>query len=79
VIGLPDAQWGEVVVACVVLRATQRDTSDLPKELTAFLAGKIARYKLPRRWVLLPELPKTALGKVQKEQLASVVAAMPVA
>lgn len=80
VIGLPDAQWGEVVVACVVLRARQEGDNDaVAQELAAFLAGKIARYKLPRRWVMVQALPKTALGKVQKAQLASLVAALPLA
>jgi fatty-acyl-CoA synthase len=85
VVGLPDAQWGEKVVACVVLRApsepgaptapSQLCTSHAvwTSNLSSYLAEKIARYKLPRDWVLLPELPKTATGKVQKELLMTLV------
>ncbi len=85
VIGLPDTQWGEKVVACVVLRSAglvdKPDTAtDAPAScadwaalFSAFIAGKIARYKLPRDWVFLPELPKTATGKVQKDRLLGVV------
>jgi fatty-acyl-CoA synthase len=81
VIGLPDAQWGEKVVACVVLRApgdigpsgepkcASLATSDWVSVLNTFLTQKIARYKLPKDWVLLTELPKTAMGKVQKDRL----------
>jgi fatty-acyl-CoA synthase len=39
-------------------------------ELNRFLEGRIARYKLPRRWQAAQTLPRTALGKVQKAQLA---------
>ena len=39
--------------------------------LREFLRSRIARYKQPRHWRALPALPKTALGKVQKQQLAS--------
>jgi fatty-acyl-CoA synthase len=75
VVGLPDPQWGEKVVACVVLRApAQSSTAHAAwvSDLNTYLAKHIARYKLPRDWVLLPELPKTATGKVQKNLLQSV-------
>jgi fatty-acyl-CoA synthase len=68
VIGLPDATWGEVVAACVVL-APGWDASQAQQNLSAALAGQLARYKLPRQWHFMPTLPKTALGKVQKAQL----------
>lgn len=66
VLGLPDARWGEVLAAVLVLHAHTRVTDD---ELTAFLAQRVARYKLPRRYVRVAALPRTALGKVQKSQL----------
>ena len=44
--------------------------SDWESVLTGFLRERIARYKLPRRWVFLEALPRTALGKVQKAVLA---------
>jgi fatty-acyl-CoA synthase len=68
VIGLPHPQWGDEVVACVVAQ-TGCDTAALQAELAALLARKIARYKLPRRWIWCTALPKTALGKVQKDLL----------
>lgn len=68
VIGLPDATWGEVVAACVVL-APGLDSQEMQAVLTAALAGQLARYKLPKQWHFLSSLPKTALGKVQKPLL----------
>ncbi len=69
VIGWPDARWGEMVVACVVTHASGSDQAALIATLTEFLTDKIARYKQPRRWVVVDALPKTALGKVQKDRL----------
>jgi fatty-acyl-CoA synthase len=65
-IGLPDARWGEVPVLVVVARAG--GGVDLTRLQTVFEA-QLARFKHPRRIVLLPELPKTALGKVAREAL----------
>lgn len=66
VIGEPDARWGEAVVAVLVARAGQTiDTDALQREL----ATQLARYKLPRRYLITDALPRTALGKVQKNLL----------
>ena len=69
VIGQDDAQWGEVVVAVVVPRAGAVGSSGIEAALREHLQSRIARYKQPRRWVLVPELPRTALGKVRKDEL----------
>jgi fatty-acyl-CoA synthase len=69
VVGLPDARWGEMVVACVVPQNPAADTAALAQQLADDLAPHMARYKQPRRWVVLAALPKTALGKVRKDQL----------
>jgi fatty-acyl-CoA synthase len=65
--GLPDAKWGEVVGVAVVRKPGAVASED---ELRAHLESRIARFKLPRRWMLVGELPKTALGKVQRAALA---------
>ncbi len=71
IVGLPDAQWGEAVVAVLVLRTGHHlDVIALGD----FLAARLARYKLPRRYVVQAALPKTALGKVQKAQLRQAIA-----
>lgn len=66
VLGMPDARWGEAVVAAVV----PRDGQALDAEaLQGWLGQRVARYKLPRRYVAVAALPRTALGKVQKSLL----------
>jgi len=64
VIGERDAQWGEAVVAVIVARTGV----DAPA-LDAFCLGHIARFKRPKRYVFVQELPKNAAGKVLKREL----------
>ncbi|MDF3884390.1 class I adenylate-forming enzyme family protein [Cupriavidus basilensis] len=74
VVGLPDPRWGEVPVA-VVVPAAGADRAALAQEaLRETLAMSMARFKLPRRVVLLDSLPKSALGKVLKPQLRAMLA-----
>ncbi len=71
VVGRPDERWGEMVVA-VVVPAEGRDLS--AGQVIALLDGRIARYKLPREVVFVGQLPRTALGKVRKEDVRRLVA-----
>jgi long-chain acyl-CoA synthetase len=66
VVGAPDAEWGEVVVAFVV--AEPGAVLD-PAALDAHCLAHIARFKRPKRYVLVPALPKNNYGKVLKTAL----------
>jgi len=67
VAGVADAEWGEVVAAWVVPEpGTARPA---PDELTGFAAGRLARFKCPRRIVFVDALPRNALGKVLRHEL----------
>jgi fatty-acyl-CoA synthase len=66
VVGLPDARWGEVPVLAVVPRA---GTAIDAARLQAAFDAALARFKNPRRIVVLAALPKTALGKVRRAEL----------
>jgi acyl-CoA synthetase (AMP-forming)/AMP-acid ligase II len=67
VFGIPDAQWGELVAACVVLKPGVQLTAS---ELIAFGRQFLANYKVPRRIDFSEtELPKSASGKVLKRVL----------
>ena len=72
VVGCPDERWGEAAVAAVVLQPGARLSA---ADVIAMLDGRIARYKQPRAVRFVDSLPRTALGKVQREQLRAVVAA----
>ncbi|WP_249871743.1 acyl-CoA synthetase [Oceanobacillus saliphilus] len=64
VVGLPDDKWGEVVVAFVVSKVELSD-----QELEMFCNQKITRYKVPKKFFFLKELPKTHVGKINKVAL----------
>ncbi len=66
VVGVPDPEWGESLVAFIVPRAHQRPTVD---GLTAFCRERLAGYKVPRRFEFLDELPRNPSGKVLKREL----------
>jgi fatty-acyl-CoA synthase len=66
VVGVPDAQWGEVGVAAVVLKP---GFAAAPDELLDHLRGQLARYKVPRRIELLEALPLSGMGKILKREL----------
>lgn len=65
VVGAPDAEWGEVVVAFVVGTGDPVD----PAALDAHLLTRIARFKRPKRYEFVDELPKNSYGKVLKREL----------
>lgn len=62
VVGAPDAEWGEIVVAFIV------GTVDTD-ELDAHLLQRIARFKRPKRYIHLDQLPKNSYGKVLRREL----------
>ncbi len=62
VVGAPDEEWGEVVVAFIV-------GSVSAAELDAHLLERIARFKRPKRYEFIDELPKNSYGKVLKREL----------
>ncbi|MFF0771832.1 long-chain fatty acid--CoA ligase [Nonomuraea wenchangensis] len=66
VLGVPDARWGEVGRAFVVLRPGASVTTD---ELREFLRLRLAKYKIPVYFDIADDLPKTGSGKIQKPRL----------
>ena len=64
--GRPDPEWGEAVTATVVLR--DGVSVDL-EELRAHCAGRLARFKVPKRVEVAEALPRTASGKLLRRQL----------
>jgi len=66
VIGRPDSRWNEVPVAYVIARG---GGSIDAQTLQAHLLARLARFKVPREFVFVDDLPRTALGKVQHFRL----------
>jgi acyl-CoA synthetase (AMP-forming)/AMP-acid ligase II len=72
VVGVPDDRWGEAVCAVVVPTAGASPTLEA---LQDGVRQRLARYKVPRRLELLPDLPVLASGKVDKKRLRAELAA----
>ncbi len=66
VVGVPHPDFGEVGVAAVVARAGGKPD---PQQLLAALKAQLANYKIPKHFVVVPELPRNTMGKVQKNLL----------
>ncbi len=86
VVGMPDARWGEVAVAVIVpvaRRESGMTATDAPgaggrfdeAAVLGLFRDRIARYKHPRRVVFVDQLPKSAIGKVQKAEVQRLLAA----
>ena len=65
VVGIDDDEWGELIVAALVVSDPAIDL----KELNKWLREKMAAYKTPRKYLLVSELPRNAMGKVTKNDV----------
>lgn len=64
VVGVPDREWGERIIACVVARGPAPSLESLAAHVA------LANHKHPRGLLVVDELPRNAMGKVQKRALA---------
>jgi fatty-acyl-CoA synthase len=63
VVGVPDARYGEELMAWVILKEGQSATAE---EMADYCRGQIATFKIPRYWKFVDQFPMTVTGKVQK-------------
>ena len=75
VVGRPDATWGAVPVAAVVLRPGESAPTE--EELRAFCGVRLAPYKVPAAFVVVAALPRTASGKLRRAELRAALAGAP--
>nr|WP_255723472.1 AMP-binding protein [Sporosarcina sp. ACRSL] len=66
VVGTEDGKWGEKVVAFLTV---EEDCTLDHKVLIEHCKGFLASYKIPKQFIILPELPKTHVGKIDKNEL----------
>jgi malonyl-CoA/methylmalonyl-CoA synthetase len=68
VVGIDDEEWGELIVAAIVLKPDFiNDFKD--KKVSDWIVNYIASYKKPRRYLVLNDLPRNAMGKVVKNDI----------
>jgi len=70
-VGIPDPEYGQEILACVVLKPSCTCSED---ELRAHCLSRLGRYKTPKAFRFVAELPKGPSGKVQRLRLAQSVA-----
>ncbi len=70
--GVPDAKYGEEVAAAVVLRGEATETA-----LLTHCRERLAAFKVPKQIYLVPHIPRTATGKVQRRAMAATLTAHP--
>ena len=73
VVGVPNVEWGEVVTAMVELLPGQQLEGDV---LGAFVQPELASYKRPRIYQFVDQLPQTASGKIERKQVADLMASL---
>ena len=73
VIGIPDAEWQERPIACVVLHNDTDDNKVMKNKLFDFLRPQFAKFWLPDDILFLDEIPKTSVGKFLKRELRNQV------
>ncbi len=79
VIGVPDTKWGERPIAFVVHKQTQeqQDTTfaACKNTLKTFVdAGKIEKWAIPDKFIIMNDIPKTSVGKIDKKELRRIYA-----
>jgi malonyl-CoA/methylmalonyl-CoA synthetase len=68
VVGIEDVEWGELIVACLVLNESTLSIEFDATELDAWMKENIAPYKRPRKYLVVEDLPRNAMGKVVKSE-----------
>lgn len=68
VVGLPDSQWGEIVTAIYIPKYADIDIDNLKTAI----ANKLSKFKHPKKWITVENLPRNAQGKVNRQQLQQI-------
>jgi len=67
VVGIPSKKWGEEVAAAIRFFPGQDVEIEV---IRAFLENRLARHKIPSRWNVVQDFPRSSLGKIQKYEIA---------
>jgi fatty-acyl-CoA synthase len=69
VIGVEDEKWGEVGSAFIVLNENENMTQE---EIKNYCLGNLAKYKIPKYFTFINEIPKNEAGKIDRKKLSSI-------
>lgn len=68
VIGLPDRQWGEIVTAIYVPKSADININNLKTSIE----DKLSKFKHPKKWIAVENLPRNAQGKINRQRLKEI-------
>jgi long-chain acyl-CoA synthetase len=68
-IGVPNKEWGEEVKSVILLKAGVAPSEALKKEIVEFVRPRLAGFKVPRSIDFVPELPRSAAGKIKRGEV----------
>lgn len=71
VVGIPNKEKGEIPVAFIVMKSNEYNKEKLLAEIKKNVESKVSKYALPRDYVFMEKLPKTAVGKIDYQLLIS--------
>ena len=71
VVGIPDSKKGEIPVAFIVLK-TKEDEKQVIDEVKDIVCKNVSKYAIPKDYIVIEKIPKTAVGKVDYKQLVSI-------
>jgi long-chain acyl-CoA synthetase len=66
VVGVPDREWGEKVIAFIIAKAEGAPSTG---EVKSFLKSRLSPFKVPKEYVFVKDMPKNATGKILKREL----------
>ncbi|MCL1823552.1 MAG: AMP-binding protein, partial [Oscillospiraceae bacterium] len=69
VIGVPDKQYGEEIMACIILKDSAEESEELKEEIKAFALARMAKHKVPKYIDFVREFPMNEAGKVKKYKM----------
>src|SRR5690606_36903873 len=70
VVGVKDEMWGEAVVAAVTLH---EGSVAAPEQLRDYCLQRLGKYKVPKQLVIWEQLPKTSVGKINKQEIINML------
>jgi fatty-acyl-CoA synthase len=73
VLGIPDELWGERVHAVLAVGEGRCDAEPIRDAAEAAARAALSRYKVPKTWSIIATLPATAVGKIDKAALRTLV------
>ena len=72
VVGIPNNKKGEIPVAFIVLKSKDENEENIINEIKDIVSKNVSKYAIPKDYVIIDKLPKTAVGKVDYKQLVSI-------